>query len=97
MPPVALDRFAKLAFDQIRRAATTPPAVLIRQLEAIRRLAPRLSDACRKVLSEEADAIRDSATGLVALDRSDLDSAWQRARTTLDAISQPSSADSTPG
>jgi len=42
MPKVRLDRLAKLAFDQIRQASTTTPAVLIRQLEAIRRLAARL-------------------------------------------------------
>jgi uncharacterized membrane protein len=83
MPPVRLERLAKLAFDQIRQASTTTPAVLIRQLEAIRRLASRLPDACRRVLSEEADAIRESATALVALDRGDLDAAWQRARTAL--------------
>lgn len=30
-----LDRLAKLAFDQIRQASVTTPAILIRQLEAI--------------------------------------------------------------
>ena len=47
MPPVRLERLAKFAFDQIRQASATTPAVLIRQLDAIRRLAPRLPDACR--------------------------------------------------
>jgi uncharacterized membrane protein len=84
MPPVRLDRLVKLAFDQIRQASATTPAVLIRQLEAIRRLAPRLPDACRQVLSQQADAIRECATALVALDRRDLDAAWRRARTALD-------------
>jgi hypothetical protein len=65
--------------------------VLIRQLEAIRRLATRLPNACHKVLSDEADAIRESATALVALDRIDLEAAWRRARTTLNALAQPSS------
>jgi uncharacterized membrane protein len=95
MPPVRLERLVKLAFDQIRQAAATTPAVLIRQLEAICRLAPRLSDACRRVLSEQADAIRESAAALVALDRRDLDAAWRRARTALDALPQPS-AERTP-
>jgi hypothetical protein len=35
-----------------RRASATTPAVLIRQLDTIRRLAPRLPDPCRQVLSE---------------------------------------------
>jgi len=91
MPAVRLDRLAKLAFDQIRQASTTTPAVLIRQLEAIRRLAPRLPDACRQVLSEEADAVRECATALVTLDRRDLEAAWHRARTALDAPPGPQS------
>ena len=44
-PPVRLARLVKLAFDQIRQASTTTPAVLIRQLDAIGRLAPRLGRA----------------------------------------------------
>jgi Predicted membrane protein (DUF2254) len=48
MPPVRLERLAKFAFDQIRQASATTPAVLIRQLDAIRRLAPRLPDGCRQ-------------------------------------------------
>jgi uncharacterized membrane protein len=96
MPPVRLERLVKLAFDQIRQASTTTPAVVIRQLEAIRRLAARLPRACCQVLSEEADAIRESATALVTLDRRDLDAAWQLARTALDALPRPSDAASTP-
>ena len=91
-----LERLVKLAFDQIRQASATTPAVLIRQLDAIRRLATRLPDACRQVLSEQADAIRESATALVALDRRDLDAAWHRARTALDALLPPSGAERTP-
>jgi uncharacterized membrane protein len=89
MPPVRLDRLVKLAFDQIRQASAMTPAVLISQLDAIRRLAPRLPDACRQVLSEQADAIRESATALIALDRRDLDAAWHRARTALDSLPRP--------
>src|ERR1700688_1361372 len=44
IPPVRLERLAKFAFDQIRQASATTPAVLIRQLDAIRRRAPRLPD-----------------------------------------------------
>jgi uncharacterized membrane protein len=85
MPPVRLERLVKLAFDQIRQASTTTPAVLIRQLEAIRRLTPRLPDACCEVLSEQADAIREAASALVSLDRRDLEAAWRRAHTALNA------------
>ena len=86
MPAVRIERLVKLAFDQIRQASATTPAVLIRQLDAIRRLAPRIPDACRQALAEQADAIRETATALVALDRRDLDAAWHRARTALDAL-----------
>jgi uncharacterized membrane protein len=88
MPPVRLERLAKLAFDQIRQASATTPAVLIRQLDAIRRLAPRLPIACRQTLSEEAEAILETGSALVALDRHDLEAAHRRARATLDALSR---------
>ncbi len=87
MPPVRLERLTKLAFDQIRQASATTPAVLIRQLEAIRRLAPRLPNACRQTLSEEASAILDTGSRLVALDRRDLEAAHRRALATLDELS----------
>jgi uncharacterized membrane protein len=90
MPPVRLERLAKFAFDQVRQASANTPAVLIRQLDAIRRLAPRLPDACRQALSDQADAILETASALVALDRRDLDVAWQRAHTALEALPQPS-------
>jgi uncharacterized membrane protein len=85
VPAVRLERLAKLAFDQIRQASTTTPAVLIRQLEVIRRIAPRVPAATRRELAAQAAAIRDvAATGLVALDRGDVDAAYERARTALD-------------
>jgi uncharacterized membrane protein len=79
MPAVRLERLVKLAFDQIRQASTTTPAVLIRQLDVIRRLAPRMPPAAREALADQAEAIRECATALVALDRRDIDTAWQRA------------------
>jgi uncharacterized membrane protein len=82
IPAVRLERLVKLAFDQIRQASATTPAVLIRQLDVIRRLEPRMPAAARQALSEQADAIRETATGLVALDRKDLDAAYERARAT---------------
>jgi uncharacterized membrane protein len=79
MPAVRLERLVRLAFDQIRQASATTPAVLIRQLDVIRRLAPRVSEATRRVLAEQVDAIRDTGAGLVPLDRRDLDTAVERA------------------
>jgi uncharacterized membrane protein len=83
MPATRIERLAKLAFDQIRQASTTTPAVLIRQLQVISRLAPRIPEAVRRALAEQADAIRDGASGLVALDRRDLEAAYERARAAL--------------
>jgi uncharacterized membrane protein len=80
IPAVRIERLVKLAFDQIRQAASTTPAVLIRQLDVIRRLRPRMPEAARQALAEQADAIRDTAAGLVPLDRRDLDAAYERAR-----------------
>jgi uncharacterized membrane protein len=91
MPPVRLERLVKLAFDQIRQASATTPAVLIRQLDAIRRLAPRLPYDCHRELSDQAGAILESAKAMVALDRRDLDAAWHRASTALEALPRPSS------
>jgi len=53
------------------------------QLDAIRRLAPRLPEACRQALSDQADAILEIASALVALDRRDLEAAWHRAHTAV--------------
>jgi hypothetical protein len=58
------------------------------ELEAIRRLAPRLPNACRQTLSEEAAAILETGGALVALDRRDLEAAYRRARATLDELSR---------
>jgi uncharacterized membrane protein len=91
MPPVRLERLAKLAFDQIRQASTSTPAVLIRQLDAIRRLAGRLPEACRQVLSDQAEAILETGRGLVEIDRRDLEFAHRQARATLDALALPAS------
>jgi uncharacterized membrane protein len=90
MPSVRLERLVKVAFDQIRQASTTTPAVLIRQLESIRRLAPRLPEACRQGLSDQAEAILETGSALVVLDRRNLEAAWHRANTALAALPGPS-------
>ena len=92
MPPVRLERLAKLAFDQIRQASATTPAVLIRQLDAIRRLASRLPNTCRQTLSEEADAILETGSALVAIDHHDLEAAHRAARATLDEVQRAGEA-----
>jgi hypothetical protein len=56
---------------------------LIRQLDVIRRLGPRMSDAARRAFVEQAEAIRDTATGLVKLDSRDVEVAYERARAAL--------------
>ena len=83
MPATRIERLVKLAFDQIRQAANTTPAVLIRQLHSVARLAPRMPPGARHALAEQADAIRDLGGGLVALDRRDLEAAYDRARIAL--------------
>jgi uncharacterized membrane protein len=83
MPALRTERLVKLAFDQIRQASSTNPAVLIRQLEIIRRIAPRMPEPARRALAEQANAIRDTATGLVRQDRRDLDAAYERAQAVL--------------
>ena len=80
VPAVRIERLVKLAFDQIRQASATTPAVLIRQLDVIRRLAPRMPEAARRALTDQADAIRETAAGLVTLDRRDVEAAYERAR-----------------
>lgn len=90
MPSVRLERLVKLAFDQIRQASATTPAVLIRQLESIRRLAPRLPEACRQGLSDQADAILETGSALVTLDRRNLEAAWHRANVALAVLPRPS-------
>jgi uncharacterized membrane protein len=82
-PAVRVERLVRLAFDQIRQASATTPAVLIRQLDVIRRLGPRMPDAARRTFVEQAEAIRDTATGLVALDSRDVETAYERARAAL--------------
>jgi uncharacterized membrane protein len=84
VPAVRIERLIKLAFDQIRQASATTPAVLIRQLETICRLAQRMPARARSALADQLEAIRETASPqLAALDRRDLDAAHQRAASAL--------------
>jgi uncharacterized membrane protein len=78
-----LERLAKMAFEQMRQAAVDNPAVLVRMLDTIRRIAPRMpDDEVRRALFDQADAIREvtAAGKLAKLDRDDVESAWSRVR-----------------
>jgi len=86
--PLRIERLVRLAFDQIRQAAADNPAVLIRMLDVIRRIAPRMpTDAAREALRAEADAIREASSAKVPiqLDRKDVEAAWQKASDALAA------------
>ena len=85
--PVRLERLVRMAFDQVRQAATDNPAVLVRILDTIARIAPRLSsEPVRGSLRDEVDACREhvEAGTLARIDRLDLESAWQRARAAVE-------------
>src|SRR5581483_5927630 len=84
MPAIRLERLAKHAFDLIRQSAVQNPAVLIRQLDSIRRLAPRMPEPAKLVLAEQTKAIRDTeVTDVAAMDRRDIERAVERARRAL--------------
>ncbi len=86
--PLHVERLVRLAFDQIRQAAADNPAVLIRMLDVIRRIAPRMpTDAARECLRAQADAIREASASkvLIQLDRKDVEAAWQKATDGLPA------------
>ena len=79
-----------MAFDQIRQAAADNPAVLIRILDAIRRLTPRMqTEPAVQALMDQADAVREAALTkvLVELDRHDVEAAWRKARAAAEASS----------
>jgi len=42
-----------------------------------------MPDAARRALADQSEAIRDTGTALVALDRHDLEAAYKRARAAL--------------
>jgi uncharacterized membrane protein len=84
--PLLLPRLVKQAFDQIRQAAADNPAVLIRLLATIGRLAPKMQGADdRHALAEQAAAVWEMANTrpLVKMDREDIEAAWQKTRIAL--------------
>jgi uncharacterized membrane protein len=84
--PLKLDRLVKMGFDQIRQAGTDNPAVLVRILDTIRRIAPRMpEDTSRRALLAQADAIHElnATSKLAKIDRDDIDVAWSRVHDSL--------------
>jgi uncharacterized membrane protein len=98
--PLLLPRLVKQAFDQIRQAAADNPAVLIRLLSTIGRLAPKLQAQDRSALVEQAAAVWETANTrhLVKMDREDIEAAWQKTRTVLASLEvrETVSLDATP-
>lgn len=87
---VKVARLVKFAFDQIRQAAADNPAVLIRVLSVIERVAPRLQN------NDEQTALKDQATAVfetamsknpIAMDRKDIETAWQKTQKVLAGVS----------
>jgi uncharacterized membrane protein len=87
-----ITRLVKQAFDQVRQAGADNPAILIRMLNTIGRIAPRLQNVEeRTALMEQAAAIWETATsrGLVKMDRDDIEAAWQKTRDVLTGLLAP--------
>ena len=77
--PVLVSRLIKQAFDQIRQAAADNPAVLIRLLSTLGRLAEKMPEAeYRGLLLAEAEAVWETAQtkGPVTMDREDVFAAF---------------------
>jgi uncharacterized membrane protein len=76
----------KVAFEQIRQASIDTPAMQIRMLTTIKRLAPLLhQDLQRYALLEQAEAIWEasSTSKTVTLDRKDVEAAWLQTQAAL--------------
>ncbi len=88
-PQIIFERQVKVAFDQIRQASVDTPAVLIRMLSTLERLAHLLhNDSQRQAMLAQAQAIWEasSAGRLVSHDRTDMENAWLKTKAALAAI-----------
>ena len=75
--------YCGLCSEKIRQAAADNPAVLIRLLSTLGRLAPKMQKLeDRTALLEQAAAARDTANTRtrVNMDREDIEAAWQKAK-----------------
>jgi uncharacterized membrane protein len=85
-PQLKFERLAKVACDQLRQAAADNPAVIIRLLTTIERVAAKLQhDTQRQALLEQASAIWEAANtdNLVTLDRQNIESAYLKTKSSL--------------
>ena len=97
--PLLLSRLIKQAFDQIRQASGDNPAVLIRLLSIIRRLAFNMPDAeSRAALFDQAKAVWETGNGkaLASMDREDIDAAYADAREASKPVRDVTSAVTAP-
>jgi Predicted membrane protein (DUF2254) len=87
--PLLLPRLVKQAFDQIRQAAADNPAVLIRLLSTIGRLAAKLQNSeDRTALLDQATAVWETANTktMVNMEREDIEEAWHKAIETITVV-----------
>jgi uncharacterized membrane protein len=85
-PPPRFERLVKGAFDQIRQAGQSNPAVQIRLLQTFARLATQIEDApSRQALLSQVEAVWEMASGEVAVksDHADVEAAYHAAREAL--------------
>ena len=90
-PPLKFERLVKVAFEQIRQASSDNPAVLVRILSTIRRLAPILrNDLERQAMLDQATAVWEAASSgrLAAVDCKDVENAWLHAHAALTTSSE---------
>jgi uncharacterized membrane protein len=86
--PMRIAGIVQAAFDLIREAGASSPAVIVRLLQTYARLAPQLrNDEQRKAILEEVEAARETIARVpaVALDQEALDTAYRLARDRLTA------------
>jgi uncharacterized membrane protein len=86
VPPLKFERAAKLGFEQLRQAGADNPAILIRILSTIARLAPKLQDSSqRQALLEQATAAWEIAANnnLATIDRRNIEDAWLKTHALL--------------
>ncbi len=92
VPPLLLPRLVKQAFDQIRQASADNPAVSIRLLSTLGRLAPHVfTSASQTALLEQADAVWETASAKAAssMDLNDLKAAHLLATSRIYSTSIP--------
>jgi uncharacterized membrane protein len=86
VPPLRIASIVRAAFDLIREAGASSPAVIVRLLQTYARLAAQLrSDEQRNAILEEVEAAGETMARVpaVALDQQALDAAYRLARDRL--------------